>query len=160
MSSAFSNGTEIPEDFGCVKGNNDKPSIPLLWAKPPPTAKSFVVLMHDPDAIPVVGLDYIHWLVVDIPPSTFQLGAGASNKDMPEGAIELENSRKTKGYTPPCPPTPQVHTYRVHVYARAEEKTTIDTSSRDARDVLKQLEEGNVGISDELDGLYHQPGRY
>jgi phosphatidylethanolamine-binding protein (PEBP) family uncharacterized protein len=63
------------------------------------------------------------------------------------------------GYTPPCPPVPQEHTYRIHVYARAEEKTVLDVSSRDAREVLKQLETGNLAVSDELDGLYKQPSR-
>jgi Raf kinase inhibitor-like YbhB/YbcL family protein len=111
----------VYDSFGCT-GQNLSPE--LSWSDPPAGAKSFAVLMHDPDA-PTGGAGFWHWLVVDIPADARGLkqGAGdASGKNLPPGAHQLENDYGEKSYGGPCPPPGKPHRYVMTVYALKTEK--------------------------------------
>jgi Raf kinase inhibitor-like YbhB/YbcL family protein len=106
-SSAFTNNARLPVAFTC-DGPGTVP--PLAWSAPPSTTKTIAVVVDDPDA---PGADFVHWIVIDMPPSTRAL-AGA----LPSGAHELDNTGGTHGWTPPCPQPPKsVHHYHFTVYA-------------------------------------------
>src|SRR3954468_18160936 len=72
-SAAFTNDSNIPTKFTCDAGMQN-PSPPLSWKDAPPNTKSFVLIVHDPDA-PMAG-GFTHWVLFDIP---------ASTKELPEG---------------------------------------------------------------------------
>ncbi|TLY52482.1 MAG: YbhB/YbcL family Raf kinase inhibitor-like protein, partial [Gammaproteobacteria bacterium] len=78
-STDISAGGQIAEQqvfngFGC-KGGNVSPA--LSWSSPPAGAKSFALLMHDPDA--PTGSGWWHWVLYDIPASVSSLPAGAGD---------------------------------------------------------------------------------
>jgi len=61
----------------------------------------------DPDAN-----NFVHWVIAGIPPDTISMGEGA----VPLGAVLANNSAGTLGYTGPCPPSGQTHTYEFTLY--------------------------------------------
>ncbi|QGM45979.1 YbhB/YbcL family Raf kinase inhibitor-like protein [Methylocystis heyeri] len=122
----------VYNSFGC-KGENVSPA--LEWTDPPAGAKSFAVLVHDPDA-PTGGAGFWHWLLVDIPASTRSLPEGAGSADgkkLPAGARQLETDFGEPGYGGPCPPPGHgVHHYNFTVYALPVEKLDLPANARTA----------------------------
>jgi len=122
----------IYNSFGCT-GENLSPA--LEWSDPPAGAKSFAVLVHDPDA-PTGGAGFWHWLLVDLPASTRSLPQGAGNPDgkqLPAGAKQLETDFGEIGYGGPCPPKGHgPHRYVFTVYALDVEKLDVPHNARTA----------------------------
>lgn len=90
----------------------------LAWRDPPMGTKSFVLLMHDPDAPQAQG--FWHWIVYDIPASVRSLPAGAGDASkhlMPAGAIQGRSDFGPVGYGGPCPPPGKAHRYYFRIYA-------------------------------------------
>lgn len=118
--------------FGCT-GENLSPA--LEWSEPPAGAKSFAVLVHDPDA-PTGGAGFWHWLVVDLPASARGLPQGAGTPDgklLPAGAKQLETDFGEIGYGGPCPPKGHgPHRYVFTVYALPVEKLDVAHNARTA----------------------------
>jgi Raf kinase inhibitor-like YbhB/YbcL family protein len=113
-SPAVTDGGPIPRQFTCA-GDGGSPA--LRWTGVPATARSLALLVDDPDA---PGGDFVHWLVVDLPPRTTSIAAGART----EGQA-LPNSAGSRSWTPPCPPS-GTHHYRFTVYALDGVATTTD----------------------------------
>ena len=119
-STDISAGGQIAEQqvfngFGC-KGGNVSPA--LSWSSPPPGAKSFALLMHDPDA--PTGSGWWHWVLYDIPASVSSLPAGAGDPHkslLPAGAVQGRTDFGTLGYGGPCPPPGKPHHYYLRLYA-------------------------------------------
>lgn len=81
-SSSFPNGESIPQKhafngMGCT-GENVSPQ--LSWDGVPDGAKSFAVVMHDPDA-PTSG-GFYHWVMFNIPGDARELPEGAGGKHL------------------------------------------------------------------------------
>eukprot|EP01124_Arcella_intermedia_P029305 TRINITY_DN6156_c0_g1_i1.p1 TRINITY_DN6156_c0_g1~~TRINITY_DN6156_c0_g1_i1.p1 ORF type:complete len:183 (+),score=15.92 TRINITY_DN6156_c0_g1_i1:26-574(+) len=104
----------------------------FYWNTPPPGTQSIVFLMHDADTIPIFGFAFQHWAVVDIPPTTTFIPEGATRTtEMPPGAKEILNTiTNTTGYIGFCPPANQHHLYRVTLFARSVQHSTLNTSGR------------------------------
>src|SRR5512140_3878517 len=66
-SSAFAEGATIPVEFSCA-GQDKSPE--LHWSAAPSEARSFALIMDDPDA---PGGTFTHWVLFDIPASVSQL---------------------------------------------------------------------------------------
>jgi Raf kinase inhibitor-like YbhB/YbcL family protein len=99
----------IPTAYTC-DGENTSPDV--QWTGAPDGARSFTVLMDDPDA----G-GFVHWLVYNIPGSAIGLPGGVTDEEtLADGARQGTNSRGDTGYTGPCPPS-GTHTYVITVYA-------------------------------------------
>lgn len=95
-------------------GNNLSPD--LTWKDAPSGTKSFLILVHDPDAPTPAG--FTHWCAFNIPASVTSLPTGASSEGMPEGTIEGGNSYGTIGYGGACPPPGDAaHAYHLTLYA-------------------------------------------
>src|SRR5208337_4969120 len=78
-SASFSAGGSIPRNCTC-DGADLSPQ--LQWQSAPAGAKSFAVVVDDPDA----PIDFTHWLVFNIPPGVRELAEGASQQGaMPHG---------------------------------------------------------------------------
>jgi Raf kinase inhibitor-like YbhB/YbcL family protein len=92
----------------------------LRWTGAPPDAKSFALLLHDPDA-PTGGAGWWHWVVYDIPAGTTELAKGAGKADgsaLPSGAASVATDYGVPGYGGPCPPEgDKPHRYVFMLYA-------------------------------------------
>ncbi len=124
-STDFKAGGAIPDkftfnSFGCT-GDNVSPE--LEWSNPPAGTKSFVLMVHDPDA-PTGGAGFWHWVVYNIPADakTLPQGAGkADNSAIPKGATQGNTDFGTPGYGGPCPPSGNHH-YNFTLYALKTDK--------------------------------------
>jgi len=75
-------------------GENTSP--PLEYGGVPAQTKSFVLIVEDRDAGPA---PWVHWLVLNIPPTTTSVPAG----HIPDGGTEGIANGGTHGYEGPCP---------------------------------------------------------
>ena len=104
-SPAFATGGEIPMEHTC-EGADTAPAI--TWSGAPATAKSFAIVVDDPDAPDPKApkTDWTHWVRSGIP-------AGATS---PAGGVDGKNDWGTTGWRGPCPPIGR-HRYFFTVYA-------------------------------------------
>lgn len=100
----FAEGAPIPARSTCT-GENLSPA--LSWTGAPPETVEIAVTMVDLDAP-----GYVHWAMSGIDPLATGLGEGI----VPEFAITSINGAGTPGYTGPCPPSGQTHTYEITVH--------------------------------------------
>lgn len=117
--------------FGCT-GANVSPS--LSWSGAPATAKSFALIMHDPDAPTGVG-GFTHWIVYNIPASATGLAKGAGSKGgtLPAGTQQATTSFGMPGYGGPCPPAgDKPHRYVFTLYALGTEKVDLPANATQA----------------------------
>ena len=111
QSGSFQNGGAIPRQFTCDGADN---SPALHWANVPAGARSFALVVHDPDA----PVDFTHWLAYNLPANVLGLAESASGRGvMPEGSAEGTNSFDRIGYGGPCPPPGKPHRYLFRLYA-------------------------------------------
>ena len=120
------------------RGGNISPH--LKWIEASLDAKSFAISCNDPDA--PVG-DWIHWLVINIPATTFEIPQGG-----PVPGIELKNDYGRMGYGGPAPPS-GTHRYFFRVYALKVDKLE-NINKNNFMEKVKQ----NMIDSTELIGLY------
>ncbi len=120
VSSAFSEGSMIPEQYTC--DGHDK-SPPVSFVNVPETAKSLVLIVHDPDA---PAGDWTHWTLWNIPPTAKHI----AENELPNGAITGMNSFAQTGYGGPCPPSGQRHRYTFDSYALDSSLLLSDQTTR------------------------------
>jgi Raf kinase inhibitor-like YbhB/YbcL family protein len=86
-------------------------SPPLAWTGVPDGTAAVVLFVDDPD-----GRDWVHWSVLDLPPTTTSLPEGVPpTTDRPQQGT---NDFGKLGYGGPCPPS-GTHHYRFTLYALA-----------------------------------------
>ncbi len=113
-SPAFKNGEVIPHTYTC-QGMNVSPE--LEWQKVE-GAQSYVIIVDDPDAQPIAGKTFVHW-IISVPATVNHIGEQASHKDhkSPEGT-EYENDFGNTYYGGACPPHASgVHNYHFTLFA-------------------------------------------
>ena len=95
FSNSFAEGGWIPELHSC-KGADLSPS--LEWSGEPGDARSFALVVEDPDA---PSGTFCHWLLYDIPPHVHNLAQG-----LKPGLVGVTgtNDFGRPGYGGPCPP--------------------------------------------------------
>jgi len=103
-SPAFLSDDYIPSRFTC-DGLNVSP--PLDIDKIPKDAKSFVLIVDDPDA---PNGTYVHWIVWNIP-----IKHHLKENEVP--GIEGRNDFGQNHYGGPCPPNGRRHRYFFKIYA-------------------------------------------
>lgn len=114
-SDAFSEGAAIPDRHSC---RGDDVSPPLAWSDPPAGTMSFAVVMDDPDAVPVAGFVWDHWVLWGLPAAARSLPeAVPAEPAIAGGGTQGENSFGRIGYGGPCPPPGQTHAYVFTVFA-------------------------------------------
>jgi Raf kinase inhibitor-like YbhB/YbcL family protein len=139
-SPAFSEGDTIPIEFTC-EGTGGPPPIELR--NPPREARSYAVIMDDPDAPHGV---FTHWLAFDIPPGEARLQGGRGKT--------LPNSFGRPGYGGPCPPRGHgPHRYYLTVYAVDVPALSVAGQSR--QDLERALD-GHVLAEARLMGRYER----
>ncbi|MBL8394578.1 MAG: YbhB/YbcL family Raf kinase inhibitor-like protein [Candidatus Accumulibacter sp.] len=116
---------QVFNGFGCSGGNV---SPALEWKNPPKDARSFAVLVHDPDA-PTGGSGWWHWLVINLPATTTALPLGAGKSDgaaLPTGAMQINTDFGGPGWGGPCPPVgDKPHRYHFTVHALKVDKLEV-----------------------------------
>lgn len=137
-SPAFQPNSTIPKKYTC-DGQDVNPAI--IIEKTPRQAKSFVLIVDDPDAPKGI---FDHWIVWNIPPSTTMI----LENSVP--GIEGLNSARQVGFTGPCPPS-GTHRYFFKVFALDTELNLVTKSSK--KDLEKAML-GHILAKGELIGLY------
>ncbi|NTG49285.1 YbhB/YbcL family Raf kinase inhibitor-like protein [Agrobacterium rhizogenes] len=147
----------LPENASCIATPNSKSapgpnkSVALSWSKGPKGTRSYALTMVDPDVpsdfslfnkddtiIPgnFKRMEFVHWVLADIPASLTSLPEGADGDNSPVAGLPLERTDHGRrgqngagggslkngphgGYMGACPPwnDERIHGYHVTVYA-------------------------------------------
>ena len=138
-SSVFQQGGNLPSKFTCDGADT---SPPLQIQEIPPTAKSLVLIVDDPDA--PSGL-FTHWIIWNISPQASTIAEGSAPKGV-EGLNDFGKSR----YGGPCPPS-GTHRYFFKIFALDKE---LDLPTGSKRAQLDAAMKGHVIAQGELMGRY------
>ena len=153
-SAAFVPDGAIPKKYTCQGSNTP---LPLAWRGAPAGTQSFALVMDDPDARPVVGYTWVHWVVYNIPAGVNaipeKLSRAAAPK-LPGGVVVTQGltSWNRPGYGGPCPPKGTgVHHYQFTLYALSSGP---DFPAGLTKDRLVQTMQGKVLAEAKLTGTY------
>lgn len=106
----FASGAELNPAYTC----DGVGLTPLLtWTAPPAGTSELAVVVADHDAPTGDDTGFVHWLVVGLPANPGTVGGG----NPAQLGVEATNSAGTPGWTPPCPPPGERHTYEFTLYA-------------------------------------------
>lgn len=117
-------------------------------------AKSYAVIMEDPDA---PNKPFVHWLAWNIPANVTSLPEGLQEQarlTAPEGVLQGRNTRGSIGYFGPKPPVGDpAHHYHFQVFAL---DIVLPLGWGAERDQLLQAIQGHVLSKGEVIGRYAQ----
>jgi Raf kinase inhibitor-like YbhB/YbcL family protein len=108
-SKSFGSNGAIPVDYTC---DGAERSPQLTWSAAPSGTKSFAIVALDPDS---VGGEFIHWIAFNVRGDATSLPEGADISEL--GGLSGTNGFNRVGYSGPCPPKFELHTYAFRVYA-------------------------------------------
>src|SRR5690606_27960152 len=152
QSQAFADGQPIPTRYSAY---GDDVSPPLAW-QPVEGAKSYALLMEDPDADR--PHPYLHWLAWNIPAGVTSLPEGLTAGPRlaePDGMLQGTNDRGSVGYFGPRPPAGSgIHRYHVQVFAL---DTLLEVEPGAGRDALLGAMRDHVVDKGVLVGTYAGP---
>lgn len=144
--SAFSNGSSIPQKFTC-QGPDVSPQ--LAWTEPPTATKRFAILVDDPDAH--VG-NWNHWTMWNLPATLHGLPEGVSrDARLSDGTEQGRNDFGKTGYNGPCPPAGKPHRYYFKLFAL---DTTLDLKAGSGKKELETAMKGHILSQAEWTGTY------
>ena len=150
-SGGFAPGMAMPAKYSEYA---DGVSPPLSW-NAVPNAKSYALIVEDPDARP--AKPFVHWLAWNIPASVTTLPEGLQEQPRltePDGVLQGRTTRGSVGYYGPRPPMGEApHHYHFQLLALDAMLDVPFGASRD--DLLRQVA-GHVVGKGELVGLYGQ----
>jgi len=140
---AFPDGGKIPDKYTQA---SDHPVSPALsWSQVPPSTRSFVLLLHDPE--PVMNrsakMDITHWLVWNIPASARGLPEGFGQSEHSDGTRQV--SLRSNGYMGPGAPPGPDHHYTFELYA-------LDTTLDVPQDAPREASQTRAAVFDAMDG--------
>ena len=145
-SRAFEPGGPMPSDVTC---EGAQVSPPLEWGGEPPTTRTFVLIMDDPDA---PRRTWVHWVLFDLPSIETHLAEGiGSQGKLPSGARQGQNDFGRIGYGGPCPPPGPPHRYYFRLFAVDR---MLDLGSGASRTDVERSMRGHVLASTALMARY------
>ncbi len=143
VESSFPPGEPLPVS-ATVDGSSLPPS--LRWSMPPAIARSFAVVVEDPDA--PFPEPFVHWMVYGIPATVLELDGTAAG--FPEG----QNSLLQAGFTGAAPPPGHGrHAYHFQVFAL---DVLVDLDHGIGRSTLFERMRGHVVAWGEIVGTYER----
>ncbi len=151
-SPAFKDGGAIESRYARPAAGGRNVSVPLKWTGAPEGTKSFALCIVDQHP---VARKWAHWMVINIPPEVSSFPEGASGKNMPAGAIEIDNSFGEAGYGGPQPPRGTgPHPYVITIYALKETRLELKPNATlaDFRNAIK----GKTLDEASITGLFEQ----
>ncbi len=143
----FDDNEQMPDYVGFVN-ENENPELQI--ENVPEGTESLVLVMDDPDAEPVVGFTFDHWLVWDIDPDTETIPRGW-NPDEDEATVGYNDFVETD-YSGPSPPD-EAHGYRFKLLA-LDSKLGLGPEARKAVIEMTVAMEAEVLGSAQLIGQY------
>lgn len=143
-SAAFKEGSPIPDVYSSYAAGTRPP---LTWSKAPKGAKSFAVIVEDPDA--PMATPFVHWVMWNVPATD----RGVPEGRVPEGAIEGKMGAGRMGYFGPHPPPGAPHHYHFEVFA-VDRPLNLEPGA-DAK-ALEDAMAGHVLASGELVATYQK----
>ncbi len=147
-SPAFADGGPIPAKYTC---DGEEVSPPLEWKNLPPGTFTVAVVMDDPDAVPVAGHVWDHWIIYNIPVRASSIAEGIPrDAELAGGALQGTGSSHI-GYQGPCPPPGPAHTYRFRAFA-VDSRLDLPAGAT-KEEVLKALD-GHVLATGRMSGTY------
>ena len=148
-SQAFDHGAEIPRRYTC-DGLDIPP--PLRWTGLPAETASLALVVDDPDAPDPAAPQrtWVHWVLVDLPPTAKGLPDGGA--PLPTGTREGMNDWRRTGYGGPCPPTGR-HRYFFKLHAL---DCLLPALRRPDKTGLERAMAGHVLATAELVGTYQR----
>ena len=146
-SPAFAEGANIPSKFTCDAGQTS-PSPALAWKDAPAGAKSFVLIVHDPD-VPMPG-GFTHWVLFDIPATTTELPEGFQAGSV---GVSGNTGMRRQGYMGPCPPSGAHH---YHFMLSALDVASLGLQAGATKADVEKAMEGHVVGKTELVGVYQR----
>jgi Raf kinase inhibitor-like YbhB/YbcL family protein len=150
-SAAFQAGDEIPS-YHSSEGEDASPEV--SWKDAPAVAKSFVLIMHDPDAPRRGG--FTHWVVYNIPSETCHIGESVPQDGQITGVgIQGRNDGGSLGYIGPAPPS-GVHRYFLRLFAL---DNTLDLKPGATHSEVSAKMKGHILAQAELMGTYERKQR-
>jgi Raf kinase inhibitor-like YbhB/YbcL family protein len=148
LSPAFKDGDNIPDRFTC-QGQDVSPA--LSWSEPPAGAKSFSLIMDDPDA---PGGVFTHWVLFNIPPDSRELPEVVpAESQLASGALQGKNDFGRIGYGGPCPPPGRPHRYQFNLYALDR---SLDLKAGSSKKQLLEAMSGHILAQGRLTGTYQR----
>jgi len=152
-SPAFAHGAAIPALHTC-EGKDVSP--PLEFSEAPAGTKSLALIVHDPDAPDPKApkIDWVHWVLYDLPANASGLPQGVGENALPPGTLPGINSWKRTGWGGPCPPIGR-HRYFFKLFALDTALPDLGTPTRDR---LERAFAGHVLEQAELMGTYQKRG--
>jgi Raf kinase inhibitor-like YbhB/YbcL family protein len=195
-SNDFQDGQPIP--FRCAFGKpgdpialSDNRNPHLAWRNAPPGTRSFVLTCIDSDvpsrgddvnkpgrtvSADVPRVEFVHWLMADIPAECGELGAGSCSDGIvphgkhapsgPPGSTQGENdysgwfatdpdmAGRYLGYDGPCPPWNDARMHRYHFQLHALDTAALGLAAGFNLDQLRRAMAGHVLASAGLTGTY------
>lgn len=132
----------------------DGVSPSLTWTAIP-GAKSYALIMEDPDSKPITP--FVHWVAWNIPATVTSLPEGLQEQMRltdPEGLMQGTTSRGSVGYFGPRPPAGDPpHHYHFQILAL---DTLLDVKPGASRDELLAAAKGHVIATGNLIGTFQQ----
>jgi Raf kinase inhibitor-like YbhB/YbcL family protein len=146
-SPALTEGGTIPSKYTCDAGQAN-PSPALTWKEAPANAKSFVLIMHDPDA-PLAG-GFTHWVLFDIPATTTSLP-----ENFQPGSVGTSGNSgfRRAGYGGPCPPSGAHH---YHFMLSALDVPSLGLQAGATKADVEKAMQGHVIGTGETVGVYQR----
>ncbi|MGX9217736.1 YbhB/YbcL family Raf kinase inhibitor-like protein [Massilia varians] len=150
-SSDFSAGGSIPVEHTC-DGADRSPS--LSWSGAPAAARSFALVIDDPDAPDPAApkMTWVHWVLYNIPPEANGLSGGVPEAELPRGTRSGLNDWKRTAYGGPCPPVGR-HRYFHKLYAL---DVVLPDLGHPTKKQLEQAMLGHILEQCELVGTYER----
>ena len=150
-SSVFQAGGAIPRRYTC---QGDDVSVPLEWDGAPDKAKSFALIVDDPDAPDPAAprIVWTHWLLYNIPADAKILKEAVKPNELPPGTLEGLNDWKRTGYGGPCPPIGR-HRYFFKVFALDIDLNAANPTRLELYSAMK----GHILAQGEQIGTYEKP---
>ncbi len=157
-SSAFQDLGTYPEKYSCAPNGQmdiqNMTSPPLSWKNPPAGTKSFVLLLHDPDAHAGKSVDDItHWIIFNIPGDSTGLPEGVKADAPASVGVQGMNIAHQPAFFGPCAPPGPPHHYTFELYAL---DTTLDLQKGAGRDDIMEAMNGHVLGGTVLIGMFHR----
>lgn len=151
-SPAFPDQGPIPTRYVMPGAGGQNISLPFQWSEVPAETQSLALALVDPHPI---ARNWVHWLVINIPPQVRELAEGASGRRMPPGAQELLNSFGSPGYGGPQPPPGSgPHPYVATLYALKVPR--LDLPARTSLSAFQKAIEGKVLATATVTGIYER----
>jgi Raf kinase inhibitor-like YbhB/YbcL family protein len=146
-SPAFANDAAIPSKYTCDAGQQN-PSPALAWRDAPAGTKSFVLILHDPDA-PLPG-GFTHWVLFDIPATTASLPEAFQPGSV---GVSGNSGFRRAGYGGPCPPSGSHH---YHFTLSALDVATLGLQAGATKADVEKAMQGHALGTAELVGTYQR----